>query len=82
MNIRDVLKSKNKLVIGKEQVFKLLKLNKLEQIMLSSNSAFVEETKRLASMSKTKVSVSKHPSKELGALLKKPFSITILGLKK
>ena len=55
INIREILKKKDKLVIGKQQVFKLLKLNKLEQVMLSSNSNFKDETKRLAKSSNAKM---------------------------
>ncbi len=82
VKIRDLLKNKEKLVLGKEQVFKLLKLNKLQYIVVASNFHLADELERLAKMSEIEIEVSKHTNKELGALFKKPFSISILGLKK
>ena len=81
-SIRELIKYKDKIVIGKVQVFKLMKLNKLEEVVLASNSNFNQEVERLSKLSKIKFSVSRHTNKELGALFKKPFSINILGLKK
>ena len=70
------------LLFGEAQTVKLLKQDKLEEVFVSTNYPTKAHLKKLAEISKTKITVLKETNEELGALCKKPFSIAIIGLKK
>ena len=79
-DIIKVLKSKKKLAFGRAKIEKLLQTGKLDEIFLAANFPDVNEIKNLAGLSKTPVTVLKQTNDEMGALCKKPFSISIIGL--
>jgi len=80
--IKKALKAK-KAVIGTGQTIKQLKLGKLEKVFLTSNTPKeVKETiKYYSKLSKAKVIQLKQPNEELGTICKKPFAISVLGIK-
>lgn len=80
MEISKILKSKKKLIFGKSQIIKFLRNGKLEEVFLSANFPEANEIKNLAGLAETPVTVLKQTNDELGALCKKPFSISIIGL--
>ena len=80
--IKNKLKTE-KLVIGKSNTLKLLKLGKLSKIFLSANTPKEQEDdikyySKLAGVDVEKVDL---PNDELGTYCKKPFSISVIGLK-
>jgi ribosomal protein L30E len=80
MKLSDALKKKTKIIYGTQNV---LKNNKsLVQVFVSSNypSKMIEKlTKGLAKVVPEQV---KENSEELGTLLRKPFLISVIGIKK
>ena len=82
VEIKNALKAK-KAIIGTGRVVKQLKLGKLEKIFLTSNTPDdVKETiKRYSKLNKTKIVQLKQPNEELGTICKKPFAISVLGIK-
>lgn len=80
--IKKALQAK-KAVIGTNRVIKQLKLGKLEKVFLTSNTSkdIKESIKYYAKLSKTKVIQLKQPNEELGTICKKPFAISVLGIK-
>jgi len=83
-DLKDSIKENKKLTIGKETTIKQLKLGKLEKIYMARNCESnlvkdVEYYSRIAGISAEKTELS---SEELGILCKKPFNISIVGVKK
>ena len=80
--IRKLLKSKS-LIIGTKETLKALKLGKLKKVFLSANpsESTVESINRYARSSNIEVIKLRYPNDELGILCKKPFSISVLGVK-
>lgn len=79
-SIRTLLKDKKKLSFGDQRTLKLLKNGGLSEVFVCSNYPKKAEIKRLVAISDAKLNVVKHTNEELGALCKKPFSISIIGL--
>ncbi len=73
----------DKVIIGTERTLKALKKGELKKVFLSSNtsSEVIEDVEKFAQLSGVEVVRLEHPNDELGALCKKPFSISVLGLK-
>ncbi|MBW2988154.1 hypothetical protein DRJ48_02115 [Candidatus Woesearchaeota archaeon] len=73
---------KGLLVIGKNSVLKGLKRGKLAKVFMASNipEAVELEVTHLCEISGVKYKKTKITNKELGALCKKSYSISILGL--
>lgn len=73
---------KDTAVVGTQITLKRLREGKLEKIYLTSNcpSDLVDSVNRYASMSGCAVEKLSYPNDELGALCKKPFSVSVLGL--
>ncbi|MBT3940501.1 hypothetical protein HOD83_01915 [Candidatus Woesearchaeota archaeon] len=80
--ITTVIKDKKKLVFGKAETLRILKEGKLAEVFLTTNLNDKESYKRLAALTDTKVNVIKQTNDELGALCRKPYAISIIGLKK
>lgn len=81
--IKKLIESKQ-VVVGKDEILKKLKQGKLSKVFLTSN--LPEQTKeRIAYYSKlagVEIVQLNYPNDELGALCKKPFPISMLGLLK
>ena len=80
--IRKLLGS-DKLIIGTERTLKLLREGKLKKVMLASNckQTTVEDVQRYSTQSGTEVVHLDIPNEELGVYCKKPFNISILGIR-
>ncbi|MBW2993772.1 50S ribosomal protein L30e [Candidatus Woesearchaeota archaeon] len=80
--IKKALETK-KAVIGTNRIIKSLKLGKLKQVFLTSNTPeeIKQTIKYYAKANKIKVVQLKQPNEELGTICKKPFAISVLGIK-
>ena len=78
--IRKLLGS-DKLIIGTDRCMKLLREGQLKKIMLASNANLqtVEDVQRYNSGAE--VIVLDVPNEELGVFCKKPFNISVLGIR-
>jgi ribosomal protein L30E len=79
-DIRKLLGS-DKLVMGSDRCMKLLRSGQLKQIMLANNApvSTVQDVERHAG--KTEIVVLDIPNEELGVYCKKPFNISVLGIR-
>ena len=79
-SVEDIRKGleRKKIILGTDRVIKNLKLGKIVKVYLSSNCPddVKEEVKRY----KVEVVELKQPNDELGALCKKQFSVSVLGV--
>ena len=82
MDLKRKLRDKDKLVFGKEVVIKLVRKGEVDEIIVSSNSVHKDELLLMKDSFGVKVELISENSDELGALCKKPFSISVLGLRK
>lgn len=82
VEIRKLLKGKD-IIIGSEKTLKNLKLGKISKVYLSSNCSekVRDSIKHYSKLSKTSVVNLRCLNDELGILCKKPFSISVLGVK-
>ncbi len=80
--IRKLLKEKN-IIIGTDRTLKNLKLGKIKKVYLSFNCSetLSKSIKHYSELSKASVVKLKYPNDELGVLCKKPFPISVLGVK-
>ena len=78
--IRKLLGS-DKLIIGTDRCMKLLREGQLKKIMLASNANLqtVEDVQRYNTSAE--VVVLDVPNEELGVFCKKPFNISVLGIR-
>jgi ribosomal protein L30E len=78
--IRKLLGS-DKLIIGTDRCMKLLREGQLKKVMLASNANLqtVEDVQRYNSGAE--VIVLDIPNEELGVYCKKPFNISVLGIR-
>ena len=81
--IKKLIKSK-KIVIGTKRTIKNLKLGKVEKVLISSNcsESMVNDLNHYASLDKTEIIKVNYLNEELGAMCKKPFSISVLSILK
>lgn len=81
--IRENLKT-DKLIIGTERTLKLLRLNKLDKVFLSSNTPkdVEEDLVYYGKLTETKIIKLTIPNFELGTFCKKEFPISVIGLMK
>ena len=80
MKLSDALKKKTKIIYGTQNV---LKNNKsLVQVFVSSNYPSKMIEKLTKSLGKVVLEQVKENSEELGTLLRKPFLISVIGIKK
>ena len=79
--IKKALKE-GKAIIGTERTLKNLKLGKVSKIFLTSNCPedVEEDVKYYSKLAKVEVVKLKQPNDELGALCKKPFSVSVLSV--
>lgn len=78
-------KSKSKkLILGTDLTIKKLKLGKISKVFISSNCPvkIVKEINYLGKLSKTQIFKLKQQNDELGTICKKPFSISVVSVKK
>ena len=86
MSIADIKKllKTDKLIIGTDRVIKGLRKGELTTVYLSSNcpDSVRKEIDHYSKLTEAKVEELKEPNDELGAVCKKPFSISLLGVLK
>ena len=80
-DLKEALKE-NKVIIGTDRTLKLLKLSKLKRVYISSNcpgdvKSDIEHYSKLNNIPMINL---KENNEELGALCKKPFFISVLGI--
>ncbi len=80
MKLADALKKKSKIIYGTENVVKSSKT--LVQVFVSSNYPEEMKTELTKNVGKVEVEQVKENSEELGTLLRKPFLISVIGIKK
>ncbi|MBI2565250.1 ribosomal L7Ae/L30e/S12e/Gadd45 family protein [Candidatus Woesearchaeota archaeon] len=75
--------AQEKLVFGTKQTLKLSKLGKLAKVIVSKNCQdFVKERLTYySSISKLEIVQTPYSSEQLGALCKKPFTVSVIGIK-
>jgi len=83
IDIRKHIASK-KVVLGTLRTFKELRKGALEQIYVSSNCPAQVRTRlqRYCGLGKTNCTELKFSNVELGEICKKPFSVSVLGIRK
>ena len=71
-------------ILGTQRTLKALKKGTLKKIFLSKNcpDSVRKDTDYYATMGNVDVSTLEQPNDELGNLLKKPFSISVIGISK
>ncbi len=82
MDLKKKIRDKEKLVFGKQSILKLARENKLKEVILPSKSFHNKDMLFLKENFDIKIEEIPQNSEELGALCKKPFAISILGIKK
>jgi large subunit ribosomal protein L30e len=82
-DIKKLLKT-DKLIIGTDRVVKGLRKGTLSMIYMSSNCPedIRNEVEHYSKLTETKIEKLKEPNDELGAVCKKSFSISLLGVLK
>lgn len=85
-SIDDIKKAleKDKAVIGTAEVVKGLKTGTIAKVFISENAPkeVKEELDQYAKLAEAEVVQLEQPNDELGAICKKPFSISVLGIAK
>ncbi|MBW2998588.1 ribosomal L7Ae/L30e/S12e/Gadd45 family protein [Candidatus Woesearchaeota archaeon] len=73
----------DKLVIGFNEVKKGLMSNELKQVYMASNTpeSMIEDVDKLATISSTDVKKLKQANDDLGIVCKKPYFISVIGIK-
>ncbi|MEE9525600.1 MAG: ribosomal L7Ae/L30e/S12e/Gadd45 family protein [Candidatus Woesearchaeota archaeon] len=81
-DVKKVIKE-GKAVIGTKEVLKKLKLGKISKVFVTINcpADVKKSVKYYAELAKAEVVQLKQPNDELGTVCKKPFSISLLGVK-
>lgn len=84
--MRDIRKQieEKKVVFGKEQTLKVLKQGGAATVYLSTNcpAGIKADIQRYADLAKTEVVTTSQTAEELGAMAKKPFTISVLSVLK
>lgn len=80
MKLADALKKKSKIIYGTENVVKGSKT--LVQVFVSSNYPEEMKSELTKKLGKVELEQVKENSEELGTLLRKPFLISVIGIKK
>jgi len=80
MKLSDAIKKKTKIIYGTETVLKNSK--SLVQVFVSTNYPSDMKEKLTKSLGKLKITQVKENSEEMGTLLRKPFLISVIGIKK
>jgi len=79
----DALKQ-GQILCGAKTTIKALKLGEVEEVFLANNcpTELQQQIKNLAKISDTTVTQMKEKNDELGMLLKKPFSVSVVSIQK
>jgi len=80
MKLSDAIKKKTKIIYGTETVLKNSK--SLVQVFVSTNYPSDMTEKLTKGLSKVEITQVKENSEEMGTLLRKPFLISVIGIKK
>lgn len=82
-NLKKAVKERN-LIIGSDETIKLLKKGGVKEVFVSINCPedVLGSIKKYCEINEVKLLELKENSKELGAVCKKPFSITVCSIKK
>jgi large subunit ribosomal protein L30e len=82
-DIKKILKGK-KIVFGTKVSVKMLRSGNLAKIYLSSNAPaeLCGDVEQYAKLSGTEVVRLNYPNSELGALCKRPYSVSVIGVRK
>ena len=74
----------NRLLVGVSNVIKGLKSGIMEEIILTPNclELYSKQINELATISNTTINTADMSNRELGSACKKPFSISVVGIKK
>jgi ribosomal protein L30E len=80
MKLSDAIKKKTKIIYGTEIVLKNSK--SLVQVFVSTNYPSDMMEKLTKNLSKLEITQVKENSEEMGTLLRKPFLISVIGIKK
>lgn len=82
MDFQKIIKNKD-VVFGTELVIKGLKTGSLSKVWISSNCPddVIQSIEHYSKISKVEIVKLETPNDELGTLCKKPFSISVLGVK-
>jgi ribosomal protein L30E len=78
-NVKKILEE-NRAVFGFKEIEKLAKKNQIEEIVMASNCP--EEIRTNVSGMKLAMQNSEQTNLELAALFKKPFNVSVVGIKK
>ena len=80
--IRKLLGS-DKLIIGTDRCLKLLREGQLKKVILASNAnqVIVDDIQRYSQQTGAEVVQLDIPNEELGVYCKKPFNISVLGIR-
>lgn len=81
--IKKLLKTQE-LVLGADETMKALKNNEIVKVFLAGNAPenLVGDVEYYSSIAKIEVEKLDIPNDELGVIVKKPFSIACIGMKK
>ncbi|MEM4637995.1 MAG: ribosomal L7Ae/L30e/S12e/Gadd45 family protein [Candidatus Woesearchaeota archaeon] len=73
-----------KLIIGSDETLKNIRKGKIVKVYVASNCSdeILRDLKKYSKISGFEVLETKIPNEELGAVCKKPFNISVLGLLK
>ncbi|MAG38858.1 hypothetical protein CMO90_02110 [Candidatus Woesearchaeota archaeon] len=86
MSLADIKKllDNKKLLIGADRVLKNMRINKIEKVFVSSNCRddILNDIKHFASINDASVEELTIPNDEMGAICKKTFSVSVIGLLK
>ncbi|MBS3113157.1 ribosomal L7Ae/L30e/S12e/Gadd45 family protein [Candidatus Woesearchaeota archaeon] len=79
--IKKALEEK-RLIIGTERVLKSLKLSRLVEVFITSNSIpeVKDQINHFANLQKVTVTSLSMDNEELGVICKKPFSVNVVGI--
>ena len=84
MNLKEVIRNKSKLIYGTDTVLKAAQSKKVSAIFVASNypKSMSDKFSEISESNKVTVERVERNSEELGALLRKPFLISVIGVKK
>lgn len=83
-DIRKGIVPKEKIVLGSKRTIKYLKLGKISKVFLSKNAPeeIREDIKYYSKLGNIEVEELELNNEELGAILKKPFKVSVLSILK
>lgn len=83
VRLREDLTS-GKVVLGTDRTLKALRQGTLARVYLANNCAELAEAdiRAYANLSGAEIVVLLYPNEEVGTLCKKPFSVSVIGVKK